>query len=422
MGGTVVCLPVVDPNCDPLGGLAQNAAQRFLAELAAQASESAAEMLRTLVAGWLTLPGPQVSADSGPVALLRAYTNWATAAIAVGAVLVAAIRLAWERNGREAASLVRGLVMMVVLTGAGVPAVRLLVEIGDSYSDWILDSAAGGDLGARLLALSPAAAGSALSGLTPLVVIGVSLMLIMIAITQVLLLLAQNAGLILLAGALPLVAAAGVSGGGRMVRDRYLTWLLALILYKPAAATVYAAALWTLGKGQDLMTLFAGVVMLAMALVALPALMRLLTPAVSAVSGGSASAGVGAATGAAAAQVATGAVRLSSPTGPAPGGTVTPSSSPVGASPSVPAPTHAAGPPSSGAPAAPAAAPGAATGAAAPSAGATGGTATAGAGAAGAGAAAAGPIGVAVAAATNAGPTAVKKVGGTAAGAVNGEG
>ncbi|MFF3857114.1 hypothetical protein [Micromonospora sp. NPDC002575] len=426
-----MCVPVVDPLCIP-GKAVESAAGRFLEEIAEQMSEAAAEMLRAMVTGWLSIPTPDVTQESGTVAYLRAYTSWAVAAVAVGAVLVAAGRLAWERDGREAGTLGKGLVTMVVLAGAGVPAVQLLISIGDSYSNWILDAAADGDLGNRLLTLAPA---TATNGLSALMVTGLSMMVFMGSLVQLLMLLGRGVGLVLLPGLLPLVASAGISRAGQSVRDRYLTWLLALVLYKPTAATIYAAAFWLLGHGQDLTTLLTGLVAFCMAIVALPALMRLLAPAVSVLSTGG-SGGVTAAAVSSGGQVASGAIRLSNAAGGSGRGQGDAGTNgPGGATPSVPSPRRPAGgggTPTPGAGATGSASTGtgtAAAGAGSASTGAAGagaGAAGAGAGAAGAGAAAAGPIGIAAAAgvaAAKAGPTVVRKVGGTAAtGAVEGEG
>ncbi|QKW17588.1 hypothetical protein [Verrucosispora sp. NA02020] len=401
------CIPLVDPLCVPTK-VAGNVAGRHLEQIAEEASKAAAEMLTTLVAGWLRVDRPEISETSGVVANLRSYTHWAVAAIAVGALLVGAIRLAIERNGREAGSIAKGLAALVVITGAGVPAVQVLITVGDSYSDWIITESTSEDLGGRLLLLSPAAGASTLS---PIMLIGVSLFIFMAAMVQLLMLLAQNAGLILLAGLLPLPAAAAISGSGRAVLTRYLTWLIALILYKPAAATIYAATFWLGGQGQTLIDLLTGLVMLCMAIVALPALLRLIAPGVSVLSSGGGSSGAGVAAVSAAGQVASGAVRLSNSGGGQGGGrsgghTGGGSGRPGGASPSAPSPRPSGGAPAAG---------GTSTGP-----GATGGAA-AGSGAA----AAAGPAGPVVAsgvAAAQAGPAAVRRVGGTASGAVGGEG
>ncbi|MFF0182600.1 hypothetical protein ACFYPF_26275 [Micromonospora sp. NPDC005223] len=431
----MACIPAIDPTCIP-GAILDGTAGRFLDEIAEQSSQAAAEMLKTLVAGWLTIPTPEVSQTSGVVAHLRAYTYWAVAAIAVGSVLIAALKMAWERNGREAGSFAKNMVMLVVLAGAGVPAVQLLVQIGDAYADWILSASANGDLGKRLLLLVPA---TKITGMPPVVVIGISIMVFLSTMVQLLLLLARNAGLVLLAGLLPVAGAVGGS-----TRNRYLTWLIALVLYKPAAATIYATVFW-LGQGQTLTDLLTGMVMFCMAIVALPALMRLIAPAVAVLSSGGGSGGVALAAASGVGQLASGAVRLSNSGGgsgrgggPGPsGGQGNPGTPgrPGGATPSAPAPaprpsgggaTGAAG--SSGASGAGAAGAGAGAGSAGAGAGAAGagaGAAGAGAGAAGAGAAAAGPVGIAAVAgvaAVKAGPAVVRKVGGTASGAVDGEG
>ncbi|TDB80176.1 hypothetical protein E1182_09910, partial [Micromonospora sp. KC721] len=206
-----------------------------------------------------------------------------------------------ERNGREAGSFAKNLTMLAVITAAGVPAVQLLIDIGDEYANWILDASANRDLGKRLLLLAP---GAATSGMSPLMVIGISIMMFLSTMVQLLMLLARNAGLVLLAGLLPVAAAVGGS-----MRSRYLTWLLALVLYKPVVATIYAAVFWLLGGGQSLTDLLTGVVMFCMAIVALPALMRLIAPAVSVLSSGGGG-GVAVAAGSALGQVASGAVRL----------------------------------------------------------------------------------------------------------------
>ncbi|WP_434740669.1 hypothetical protein [Micromonospora sp. SH-82] len=428
----------------------------FFEDLAEQSTKAAAGMMEALLTGWLSIQSPDVSTGTcwtpagtqdllcdKPVDYLRAYTHWAVAAIAVGAVLVAALRLAWERNGQAAGSFTKGLVTMVVLAGAGVPAVQLLIEIGDAYSTWIVDAAADEDLGKRLQLFAPAA-------LTPnpswLMVIGISLMMFLTTMVQLLLLLARGAGLILLAGLLPLAAAAGISGSGRAIRDRYLTWLLALVLYKPAAATIYAAVFWLLGKGNDLTTLLTGLAMFCMAIVALPALLRLIAPAVSTLSSGG-SGGAGMAAASSVGQVASGALRLSGSSGSGRGGGGGGSTSqrPEGSTSTTPVPTPrpSGGGPGQGGGGGGSTGMGAGGGTSAGSGGAAtkagtgaavsagGGAATTGAGAgagAGAGSAAAagaGPWGVAAAGAwmaVKAGPAAVGKVGGTASGAVDGEG
>ena len=72
-----------------------------------------------------------------------------------------------------------------------------------------------------------------------------------------------------------------------------MSWLIAFILYKPVASIVYAAAFKVFGSvgkvdgddGQRMMYFISGLVLMIAALFALPAMMRLIVPAVGAASG-----------------------------------------------------------------------------------------------------------------------------------------
>ena len=312
-----MCTPRVDRDCTLPGQAATQAARSFLDGLAEESMKAAGSAVRLVVAGWLNAPTGQVSQTSGAVPYLRAYTWWIVAAVAVGALLIAAARMALDRNGKEAGSLGRGVAVLVVATGAGIPAVAVLTQIGDSYSTWIVNKAADGDFGARISAFAPAAGAASLTGLGAVMLIMLGLFVSLSGFLQVLLLFGRSAGLVLLTGLLPVAAAAGLTGGGRQMRDRYLTWLVSFVLYKPAAATVYAAAFWLVGKGQDVNSVIVGLVTFCMALAALPALMRLIAPAVAVITSGGGGGGAGLAVAGAGGQLASGAIQRSSvPTTP----------------------------------------------------------------------------------------------------------
>jgi type IV secretion system protein TrbL len=211
--------------------------------------------------------------------------------------------------------------------------------------------------------------------------------------------------LVILAGILPTTAAFTNTEMGRQWFQKAVGWTIAFILYKPAAAIVYSVAFLLMGNnsGQSaLIGSITGFTLMIVALFALPALMRFVTPMVSAVASGS-----GAAAGAAVGAIATGAVSLGrSGSGrgnaaPIPGSTTTTGSTQsihTGASPKgsdgTPGPRGGGGQPIPGA-----TGPGGAAGtAAAGKAGAAGAGATVGTAGTATGAAAAGPAGVALAA------------------------
>jgi hypothetical protein len=82
---------------------------------------------------------------------------------------------------------------------------------------------------------------------------------------------------VILAGLTVLAAAGQFTGATRTWLSKVLGWMLALICYKPAAALVYASALTLTGESADVRTVFVGLSMMLISIVALPALMRLFT-------------------------------------------------------------------------------------------------------------------------------------------------
>src|SRR5204862_6315502 len=172
--------------------------------------------------------------------------------------------MALDRNGREAGQLGKGLLWLVVISGASVTAVNYIGQIGDDYSKWIIDEATAGKFGERVGTLAPAAVGAA--ALSPLFIIGIALCVMFAGITQVVLMLGRDAALVMLVGLLPVAVAAGLTGIGRQTRDKYFSWLIGACLYKPAAATVYAVGFKLVGDGSNARSMILGLVTCCIAL------------------------------------------------------------------------------------------------------------------------------------------------------------
>jgi hypothetical protein len=136
----------------------------------------------------------------------------------------------------------------------------------------VLQASTGGQFGARLSALlGMSAIGS------PAVVVVLGIVAIVLSALQALLMLFRQGALVVLAGALPLAAAGTLTPATRPWFKKVTGWMMALIFYKPCAAAVYAAAFTMAGTGKNLTTVLAGFAMIALSLVALPALMRFFT-------------------------------------------------------------------------------------------------------------------------------------------------
>src|SRR5689334_14182343 len=99
MGGPLmVCIPVIQQNCNPVTSLVADAAEPFLKSLARIAGAAVAEEAKFLVAAWTNItPDPVGTTGSsvplGTVADLQHATYWLTAALAVFGVLYKGARI-----------------------------------------------------------------------------------------------------------------------------------------------------------------------------------------------------------------------------------------------------------------------------------------------------------------------------------------
>ena len=288
----------------------------------------------------------------------------------------------------------------------------------DNFAVWIINGSLDCDVtntngtcfGGNMAALLALTTNPLAGGLGPILIIVLGLVAVLVSVVQIILMLARGGLLVVLAGILPTAAAATNTEMGRTWFRKAVSWLVAFILYKPAAAVVYAVAFKLAGTnvfrddGTGLISVLTGLTLMCVALVALPALMRFVTPLVGAVAGGGA--GSAMAIGAAAA-LPSGAIQAgqllgggqsgggAGPAGPSGSGTGG-QGAPGGAGPSgAPGAGGAAGA-SGGGTAGAAGGAGAAGAAGAAGGGAAGGGAAAAGGGAAAAGAAAGPVGVAV--------------------------
>jgi hypothetical protein len=202
---------------------------------------------------------------------------WLQGFIVVASLLYAAGKMAISRDGKAAAQAAGALMLTIVVTGLGLTAIDLVSSAGDSYSTWVINQSAGGDLGSRLLAISNLSTMSGMAGL--MIVFGI--LGIVAAFAQLGLLIARIGVLAIIGGTLPVTAAGTNTQMGRAWFQRILGWLIAFVVYKPVAATIYAGAFYLIGDGQDITSVMSGLVLLMLSVLALPALLRLITPAVN---------------------------------------------------------------------------------------------------------------------------------------------
>ena len=331
-------IPVVGRVCGIPGQVVSSVAGSAWDAVVGSFADAVGQATRLLFTFWTRVPGPDVAQPGGPVEFIRSSTSWYAGALAVGAFLVAAARLALTRRGQQAALLAQAMVRLLAVTFLGVPVVSALLAAGDAYSDWVLTPAAGGDFGARLTGLA-GVSNLAGQGLGSALVLLFALLALVSSLGQMLLVFVRAGVVTVLLGLLPLTAAVSGTDAGRQWNERSSAWLLAFVLYKPAAATVYAAAFVSIGESDSTVGIVSGVFLLALAGLTLPALLRLVVPATAAVAAGGGG-GAGAAFGGA---LATGAVALGGGRGLTAGGgaSLAPSAAGTGAGPGLQSPSGA---------------------------------------------------------------------------------
>ncbi|MFF0266193.1 type IV secretion system protein [Kribbella sp. NPDC004536] len=237
---------------------------------------------------------------TGTVKFLQGSLLSVTAAVFAIAIIIAGIRIAWEQRAQPLQDLLKTILTFVVVGTAGAATMQLLSAWSDGFSVAIIDQA-GKDLSlAATFGGQVDGAGRAQSlvadGMPALLAITTGLGVILASLIQIVLMLVRSALLVLLAGAFPLAAAATNTEIGRNWFKKFCGWSLAFIAYKPAAALVYAAAMKVahdpaMSTSDAVVRAMTGMMMLLLAIFALPALMRFMVPVTAAVAGGSAGMG-----------------------------------------------------------------------------------------------------------------------------------
>ncbi|UKF24835.1 type IV secretion system protein [Clavibacter seminis] len=264
---------------------------------------------------------PKTAPDGSTTAVgfLQNSTWFVVLAMAVGSVILAGIRLAWTQRAEPVRELLRSLVTLVMVSTIGLTVIQLAVRLGDAFAVGVLNAATKcdvADVGGNCFG-SNIALMMQLTAQSPLGTIGVlilALIAILISYVQIAMMIVRSAMLVLLAGILPLTASFTNTPTGNQWFRKSLGWLTAFILYKPAAALVYAAAFRLIGTdlfakdGQGIWAVLTGVALMLIALIALPALMRFIAPMVAPAGGVSGAAVAGAVMGGAG-EAASGAIK-----------------------------------------------------------------------------------------------------------------
>lgn len=219
---------------------------------------------------------------------INGQSQWLVVYLAVGSLLFAAARMAVERRGAAGVTALKGILRVIIVSGAATTVVMAAARISDDYSDHLFREGA-------LRQLQDVGGCSTGDGIQAVLLLVLAFLLLLSGIIHTILLYIRLGVMIILLGTLPLAAAASMTDWGAGWWRKHIGWMIAWLLYKPAAALVlYAGSAMTSSdeaSGSQISERIAGIGVMLLSAVALPALLKLVVPATAALGGGSAVSG-----------------------------------------------------------------------------------------------------------------------------------
>ncbi|MFE6921169.1 hypothetical protein ACFVAV_09005 [Nocardia sp. NPDC057663] len=247
---------------------------------------------------WMKVPNEAVSDSGALFTKINDYTYQIQMLLLIASVIITGGRLAEARRGAavsEAAESFR-LFARVVFSSWMLGAVIVAgTRASDKFSEWIIEDATGGNAKnmAELMVKT-----SKLQAFSPGLVLIIAIVGLLGALAQIVLAIVRQGLLVVAAGVLPLAAAASATGTGKQSYQKLVGWIIAFMLFKPVAAIVYMIAFTTAGhvdetttssglpEGEQAQRMLVALVLLCSVAFVLPALMRLVAPAVATVGTG----------------------------------------------------------------------------------------------------------------------------------------
>ncbi|MFJ6832981.1 hypothetical protein [Streptomyces sp. NPDC091209] len=288
---------------DPIGTIVDLIAKTILA--------GAVAVFAALTTNVPTLEQTQTSKD------ISSDTQWIVVYLAVGSLLFAACRMAIERKGDAGRTALKGIMRVVLVSGAATTVVVAAAAVGDSYSNYLFNNAVRDSL-------SNVGACSDGSGIQSFLLLVLAFLLLIAGIVHTVLMYIRLGVMMLLLGTLPLAAAASMTDWGAGWWRKHIGWMIAWLLYKPAVALVLNAGMAMINSGKNsgtgdtatINTRIAGIGVMLLSAIALPALLKLIVPATAAMGTGNPMSSIGQA----GSSLASGAVQLGGSRGGSGGG------------------------------------------------------------------------------------------------------
>ncbi|MFC4951076.1 hypothetical protein [Pseudonocardia sp. GCM10023141] len=240
-------------------------------QIAVDVGRGAAELVVSWAAWWAETDSVNPT-DNAVLAAQRA-TRPVIGVVLFGAILVQAIRLMLSRKGEPLVLVATGLIRFAAVSALGVTTLHIALQAGDALAADLLDGAVGNfaQLMQDLLANG--------EGDAVFLILLLSVLAAVLSLVQWVLMAMRQAGLLVLAAMLPLAASGSLTRSTRGWLDKLLAWLIAMVVYKPAAAFIYYIGFSYLSspsaaQGGYVSTMLTGIMVLLLAVIAMPVLLK----------------------------------------------------------------------------------------------------------------------------------------------------
>ncbi|MEO6701147.1 MAG: hypothetical protein ABI140_04360 [Jatrophihabitantaceae bacterium] len=271
-----------------VGGVGGKIASSGMDELAKAMFELFGKSLKFLATFWTSTPSPDLGSNNPILAEIQQWTAPLEAGALVVGLMVAGLRLMWNARINDDGAMrqvAKGIALGVVVAGAGGLLLGTLIAGCDQWAQHILDHGVNDvAVGKRMAQLAAASSGVPVLGsaLASVLYLGAGVA----SLAQAALMLMRAPITILLVGVWGVAAVSAVTKTGSDWFKRLTSWLISWAMYKLVAVLVYATAFAFIGESTDFRGVLSGLLLLCVAILALPSLMRLVTPSVAAISNG----------------------------------------------------------------------------------------------------------------------------------------
>lgn len=257
-----------------VGGAAKSVASSGFKEAAETMFGAYDDIMKQFLTSWVGASF-KVDLDNKATSWFQDTTLPITIVLLTLGLVVAGARVMYSHRGEPFQEAMVALGKAVAVITLGTAAIQVLVWGGDAYGQWILKvsgtTATAGYVDAAFATTSPGLA--LIFGLLGVLAVGIQWVIMFV----------RQALMLLLNAFWQVSAAYAVLRRGEQAFEKITAWIIAFIIYSPLAASIYAFA-WRLKNGQDgAGGVIYGLMLIGLAVVALPAIMRLLVPASGAI-------------------------------------------------------------------------------------------------------------------------------------------